>query len=368
MRLSALLVAPLLISCTLLAQDSDEPSRGPDGGTRVRVEGIKVLPLPGKPFSGRSTTEWTRTLEDGTVVKTHLFAMVARDSQGRIYRERRHFVPSDSTKQSALTHILIYDPTNHTHTECDVHTRVCDVTGYYAPTTFTPPPVGPFRNGTGFLSRESIGNDVIDGIDVVGSRETITLNPGVVGNSQPLVSTREFWYSPDLQVNLALTRKDPREGTQLIRVGDLSRSEPDPALFKIPAGFVVENTASAAEAAQSDSPATSTSGVVASPASVRVSPGVVQGLRVYGPAPSYPEAARQAHIQGQVVLAITVDKNGGVKDVRVASSPSKLLTDPAIAAVSQWRYQPYRLNGTTIEVKSTVVVNFALQAASKSTP
>jgi hypothetical protein len=244
MRLSALLVAPLLLSCILMAQESDEPSRGPDGGTRTRVEGIKVLPLAGKPFSGRSTTEWTRTLEDGTVVKTHLFAMVARDSQGRIYRERRHFVPSDSSQQSALTHILIYDPLTHTHTECSVQTRLCSVTGYHASTTFTPAPAGPFRNGSGFLSRENIGTDVIDGLNVVGSRETITLNPGVVGNSQPLIGTREFWYSPDLQVNLAVTRKDPRVGTQEIRVGELSRAEPDPALFKIPRGFVVEGSGS----------------------------------------------------------------------------------------------------------------------------
>jgi TonB family protein len=366
MRLSAFLVALLLLSCTLLAQDSDEPSRGPDGGTRIRVEGIKVLPLPGKPFSGRSTTEWTRTLEDGTVVETHLFAMVARDSQGRIYRERRHFVPSDSTRQSALTHILIYDPTSHTHTECSVQSHICNVTGYYAPTTFTSPPVGPFRNGTGFLSRENIGNDVIDGIDVVGSRETISLNPGVVGNSQPLISTREFWYSPDLQVNLAITRKDPREGTQSIRVGDLSRTEPDPALFKIPPGFVVENAAPAAEGAPSESP--TSSGALASSEPVHVSPGIAQGLRVYNPAPSYPEAARQGRIQGQVVLAIVIDKNGGTKDIRVVTSPSKLLTDSAISAVSQWRYQPYRLNGTVIDVQSTVVVNFALQTASKSAP
>jgi len=78
MKLWALLAASLLLCCTLVAQECDEESRGPDGGTRVRVEGIQVLPATGKPFSGRSSTEWRRTLEDGTVVSTHLFAMVAR--------------------------------------------------------------------------------------------------------------------------------------------------------------------------------------------------------------------------------------------------------------------------------------------------
>jgi hypothetical protein len=245
MRLLTLLVAPLLLSCTLLsgtliAQESDQPSRGPDGGTQTRVEGISVLPLPGKPFSGRSTTEWTRTIEDGSVIKIHLFAMVARDSQGRIYRERHHFVPADSNRESELTHITIYDPVSHTQTECSVQTHLCNTRGYYAPITFRLRPAGPLPSGKGSISRESIGDDAIDGLDVVGSRETISLNPGVVGNSQPLISTREFWYSPELQVNLAITRKDPREGTQVIRVDALSRGDPDRALFQIPPGFKLE--------------------------------------------------------------------------------------------------------------------------------
>jgi len=80
--LLAVLAAFLLIVSSLFAQDSDELIRGPDGGTTYHVDGISVRPLPGQPFSGKGTTEWTRTLEDGSVVTTHLFAMVARDSQG----------------------------------------------------------------------------------------------------------------------------------------------------------------------------------------------------------------------------------------------------------------------------------------------
>jgi hypothetical protein len=88
--------------------------------------------------------------------------------------------------------------------------------------------VGPFDDGKRLLARESLGSDVLDGIDVAGAREKITISAGTVGNSRALVSTREFWYSPDLQVNLAVPHKDPREGTQEIRVHEVSRSEPDP--------------------------------------------------------------------------------------------------------------------------------------------
>jgi hypothetical protein len=241
MRFYALLAASLLVASSLLAQDSDEFTRGPDGGTRVHVSGIEILPATGKPFSGRDSLDWTRTLEDGTVQTTHLDANLARDGQGRIYRESSSWVPANGTQKSRAWRFYVLDPTTHTRTLCVVASRRCEITSYYSSTTFTPRPVGPFDDGKRYLTREGIGNDVIDGINVVGTRETVTINAGVIGNSQPLAVTREFWYSPELQVNLSVTRKDPREGTQAIHVVDLSRSEPDPALFKTPEGYTVQD-------------------------------------------------------------------------------------------------------------------------------
>ena len=248
MKLHALLVVSLLFGCTLTAQESDEASRGPDGGTRVHVGGIEILPVTGKPFSGRDSIDWTRNLEDGTVVVSHLDANLARDSQGRIYREHVSFAPANSNQPSKRRDIILLDPVAHARTTCVVATRHCTITGYYAPTSFTPRPAGLFDKGTRSLTRESLGSDIADDLNVVGTRETISINAGVVGNSQPLVSTREFWYSPDLQVNLSVTRKDPREGTQTIHVLDLSRSEPDPAMFRIPAGFAVDDRRGSAKA------------------------------------------------------------------------------------------------------------------------
>src|SRR5580658_10380306 len=144
MRVGTLLAAFLLIVSSLIAQDSEEWMRGPDGGTTYHVDGISVRSLPGKPFSGRSSTEWTRTLEDGTVVTTHLFAMVARDSQGRIYREGHKFVPANSNEQSKLYRFKISDPITHTRTTCYVATHRCEVTEYQAPTKFVPRSPGPF--------------------------------------------------------------------------------------------------------------------------------------------------------------------------------------------------------------------------------
>jgi hypothetical protein len=241
MKLCALLAASLLLTHTFAAQEADEPARGPDGGTRFHVDGIQIRPVAGKPFSGRDNIEWTRTLEDGSVVKTHLYADLARDSQGRIYRENRKFVPGDSDQEPRQIDLTISDPVTHTRTTCIIARHQCTITSYFVSTTFTPQPAGAFDKGTRFLARESLGTDTFDGLNVVGTRETTTINAGVVGNSQPLVTTREFWYSPDLQVNLSVTRKDPRNGTQVIRVVDLSRTEPDAAMFQVPAGFIVQD-------------------------------------------------------------------------------------------------------------------------------
>lgn len=93
---------------------------------------------------------------------------------------------------------------------------------------------------------------------------------------------------------------------------------------------------------------------------VQVSADVLQGFVIYNPAPVYPPEAKQNHIQGEVVLALMVDKAGGTKEIRMLTSPDQTLTDSAIAAVSQWRYRPYELNGSPIDIQSTVTVRFTL--------
>src|SRR5580658_2098137 len=95
---AVLLSGDVLTAQIVMAQEASEPTRGPDGHTSYHVAGIEVLPIAGKPFFGKDSIEWTRKLEDGSTVTTQLYAIVARDSQGRIYRERRSFVPANSGK------------------------------------------------------------------------------------------------------------------------------------------------------------------------------------------------------------------------------------------------------------------------------
>lgn len=102
---------------------------------------------------------------------------------------------------------------------------------------------------------------------------------------------------------------------------------------------------------------------LAAPKRVRVTSGVTEGLLIHKVMPEYPQAAKAARMQGTVVLGAIIGKDGTVKGLKVVSGPP-ILAQAAIAAVKEWRYKPYYLNGQPTEVDTTINVNFKLGAAS----
>ena len=75
--------------------------------------------------------------------------------------------------------------------------------------------------------------------------------------------------------------------------------------------------------------------------------------------PVYPPLARQARIQGTVVLNVVITKSGDIGTVRLVSG-HPALAPAAIEAVKQWKYQPYLSNGEPVEVTTNVQINFSL--------
>jgi protein TonB len=98
---------------------------------------------------------------------------------------------------------------------------------------------------------------------------------------------------------------------------------------------------------------------VATPTRVRVSQGVSQGLLIRKVQPNYPPLARQARIQGSVVLTAEISKDGSIENLRLVSG-HPMLAPAAIEAVKQWKYKPYFLNGEPVEVETQVTVIFSL--------
>ena len=91
---------------------------------------------------------------------------------------------------------------------------------------------------------------------------------------------------------------------------------------------------------------------------VRVSGGVAAGMLILKVDPVYPQDAKDAHVQGAVVLRAIISKTGTIRDLQVVSGPPEL-TDSAKDAVNQWRYKPYLLNGEPTEVETTITVNYS---------
>jgi TonB family protein len=96
------------------------------------------------------------------------------------------------------------------------------------------------------------------------------------------------------------------------------------------------------------------------PEAVRVSAAVMKELAVKRVAPVYPSEAKAARVRGNVVLSVTIDKEGRVADVRgIGGHP--LLLEAAQIAVAQWEYKPMIVSDQPMKVITEVEVNFALQ-------
>jgi TonB family protein len=119
-------------------------------------------------------------------------------------------------------------------------------------------------------------------------------------------------------------------------------------------------TCTSAVAMRADVAAMTPSTENATPAKIHVKSSVMAGQKIAGENPTYPPEARANKIQGTVVLALTIDKDGAPEGIQVAKSPDKSLADSAIKAVRTWRWRPYLVNGDPVAVDTTVNVTYNL--------
>ena len=101
--------------------------------------------------------------------------------------------------------------------------------------------------------------------------------------------------------------------------------------------------------------------VPATPQRVRISAGVTKGLLIQRIELPYPTLARAARVQGDVVLRAVIDTKGHITNLQLVSA-HPMPVPAAIAAVKQWRYKPYLLNGQPVEVETTITVIFTLSS------
>jgi hypothetical protein len=238
--LSGFLVLPISAS---LAQEPpaprQQPQHAPDGGTLEMISGIVIPTWPNAPFTATVNTTWIRQLPDGSSIAWKNHRTIARDAAGRIFQERRMFVPESGSDEPALRQIEISDPVAREFYLCKSLERTCRLEQFSRAETANMVSPGIGRKQAGSQGMEDLGKQSIGGLEAVGTRETTVIPAGAIGNNSPLMSKREFWYSPQLGINLITKRQEPRAGEQNFEVSDIAVGEPDAKLFAPPSGFKI---------------------------------------------------------------------------------------------------------------------------------
>jgi hypothetical protein len=234
---------PRFLACWILVVASGgvlSAQRGLPPIDIMRVEPLEFGEVVrGAPFSAEATTELIQELRDGNRIEQRSTVSIARDSTGRTRREQSLPPIGPVVLDPEVRMITISDPRQQTLYLIDPQRRT--VSRSTVPAGPPRPPAD--RSGGSALppppkrSSEPLGNRQILGLRAEGTRQTMTIPPGMFGNIGPIEVVTERWYSPELKIVLESRRSDPRMGDVTYRVTQLLRGEPDAALFEIPSGY-----------------------------------------------------------------------------------------------------------------------------------
>ena len=88
--------------------------------------------------------------------------------------------------------------------------------------------------------KEQLGKQMIEGVEAEGTRTTVTIPAGEIGNERAIEIVSERWYSPELQLVVMTKHSDPRSGETIYKLTNINRAEPMKSLFEVPPGFNVK--------------------------------------------------------------------------------------------------------------------------------
>jgi hypothetical protein len=225
---------------TFTAAAQDDALHAPDGRAPRFIRPLYFGPKPNAPFTAIARTQWVQIMPDNSTITSSNARVVARDMDGRIFQERRTFVTNDTRDESHIRVVEYTDPLEHTYYSCNPHSKICFLNNYNSPEmTEGLTPVGLQPDGRSFLTRENLGTDTYEGLEVQCSRETLTYYKQTIGNTSTILRTVEYWYSPALGVNVKVVRHDPRDGDQTLWLTGIDLGALDPATFKVPDDYQV---------------------------------------------------------------------------------------------------------------------------------
>jgi hypothetical protein len=234
--LSFLLGLLTLLSLNLLVQAAGQNTQAPRGASKIVIPTLSISTIPNAPFTATLRIEWVRKLEDGSFLLWKSHELVARDSNGRTFREFRKFASDGDTRETPLYMLKYCNPATHEMYTCGPQGRTCRLSPYHEP---PPEVVVSLQRNNDRVTRVSLGNSLISGVETVGSKESTIVSADEAATDRPITTTREFWYSRELGIDIVLKRYDPRVGSQNFLVDNLIVGEPNPSLFEVPAGATI---------------------------------------------------------------------------------------------------------------------------------
>ena len=176
----------------------------------------------------------------------------------------------------------------------------------------------------------------------------VTLQPGETQSVKLPLNGRSFAYWGNAW--------KVEHGDYDVVVGSSSDQVELQGKITVPRDYVIVTARVIGSHVGSDGNPTAPGFAITSAQRVRVSEGITRGLILTKVPPVYPADA--AKIQGSVVLEAIIGKDGSVQSLHVINDGPPMLIGAAIDAVKQWKYRPYVLNGTPVEVETQVTVNF----------
>jgi hypothetical protein len=257
-------VVAMLLPGAGLAQRSRGELPPPPGDFRIlsTERGFAGKVVKGAPYSATAVTETAQVLADGNRIDHKNTATVYRDSEGRTRREETisaigpwasgggpHQMILISDPVAGTNYVL--DPTAHTARKMFDHPHGWGGSGGDGASGASPdrrePGVPPHDTNATLAksaTTETLGKLSFGGVDADGTRTTITIAAGAMGNELPIKIVDEKWISSDLQVVVMSKHSDPLQGETTYQLSNIIRGEQPRTLFDLPSGYTITEASS----------------------------------------------------------------------------------------------------------------------------
>lgn len=259
-------------ACFAQAENQVFVRTGSFGASIARGFSMSTNAVQGSPYSATITNQSVQTLADGNRIVQNDTGNIARDSMGRTRQDAPLPMIGNMSPADAPHLVVIQDPVAQTsytlnltdktatkgsgfgfvHAAGPRNTAIADgrelgatveirsVAGQ-APLVPGPLPMILQKQfpDEGQAQTEDLGSKTMEGVNVTGTRTTRTIPAGQIGNDKPINIVTEVWTSPELKTIVYSKRSDPRMGEQTFQLTNITRAEPDPTLFNVPADFKI---------------------------------------------------------------------------------------------------------------------------------